>query len=143
MMLCKLLEHLKNKDPKNGHDILKKLHQEQGGTGDTKFLTLVGIHGQHPEFQAYVVQAERRANEVAVHYTRDRGDDPCAVVREIERITKVRFSVGVDSACPPPPPPVPPVPPTEAPETQLETIPALPAAEEETPSWEEPLPFGD
>lgn len=127
------LEHLRNKDPRNGYDILKKLHQDQGGTGDTKFLTLVGIHGLNPEFQAYVAQAEKRANEVAVQYTRDRGDDPCEVIREIERITKVRFTVGVDSACVS----------SQTPEVQVEALPPAPPSDDNPPSWEEPLPFGE
>lgn len=139
------LTHLQFDDPKTGHDILKQIKLNRGDEdNDLRFMTLLGKYGREQEFLDYLTVAETRANMAAIAYLKSRDMDPCAAIHEIEGLTRARFSIGVEEACPqeaPTPdalPGMPEVEPAEAPLPMLEqvdneaqpqtTVPSEPAA---------------
>lgn len=93
------LTHVRFQDPRQAHQLLKKIHAEQGGDGDQRFMTLLGRYSTHPEFQDFVRLAETRANEAAIDHLANRQMDVCSAIKEIESHTGQRFSVGTDTVC--------------------------------------------
>lgn len=77
--------HLRYRDPPQGFALLKKINYEEVGEFDqhSDFMALLGRYRDHPEFAAFELGIESRADLYATEYMNAQEMDACSAIKEL------------------------------------------------------------